>query len=241
MKVSEERIKDLNKGLAETKNLMEGLAIDIVLLVSTTFPTTEIPPFPPKTGITQKMLLTAQCLYQQEGFEIYHPLKKHFSDTLRGLACYVLALHKLTWKKKLQLIKPLADDPHFGVREWAWLALRSECIDNLGETIALFEKWVLHDSEKIRRFAIELTRPRGVWCKHISQLRKEPWQAISLLEPLKNDPAKYVQLSVGNWLNDAGKDHPQWVINLCQRWTTESNTIHTQKICKRALRNLSDV
>mgnify|MGYP000299424427 CR=1 FL=1 len=83
-----------------------------------------------------------------------------------------------------------------------------------------------------------MTRPRGVWCSHITQLRQTPWLALNILTPLNQDKERYVQLSVGNWLNDAGKDHPLWVKNLCEEWQNITPTPETLKICKRALRNL---
>ena len=75
--------------------------------------------------------------------------------------------------------------------------------------------------------------------KHVCDLKSRPNLGLPILEPLKADPAKYVQLSVGNWINDAGKDNPDWALALCERWIDESNTEETLKITKRGLRNLS--
>lgn len=239
MKPNQERIALLNQGIIETKNLMDGLAIDFHLLSKATFPNITMQAFPPKTGMVKRMQLSAQAFYDQLGFAAFSALAKHSSDTIRGIACYILALHQLPLEEKFNLIKSLADDHHFGVREWAWLALRPEIIATPLEALMLLNPWTQDPSANIRRFASEITRPRGVWCGHIKLLKQEPWLAHPLLEKLNNDPAIYVQLSVGNWLNDASKDHPAWVTQLCASWEAKSDSSNTKKICKRALRNLN--
>jgi 3-methyladenine DNA glycosylase AlkC len=112
-------------------------------------------------------------------------------------------------EERLKAIYPLADDSHFGVREWAWLGLRPHLARELDRTCPLRIVDIL-SSERVRRFACESLRPRGVWCAHISALKQQPQRARYRYSPLRADPSAYVQDSVANWLNDAGKDSPEW-------------------------------
>ena len=236
--ISLDIVNQLNKGEKEATNLMEFLAVDLTLLLANTIPEFNFPKLPKPLGITKKFKLVAISLHTQFGFKIFDTLSLHKSDSIRALACYILGEQKLSFPEKLNLIKPLADDPNSGVREWAWMVLRADFTQELTKSIKLLSRWTEESSDNIRRFASELSRPRGVWCSHIKELRKEPWLGLDIIEPLRSDKAKYVQLSVGNWLNDAGKDHPDWVKDLCRDWSNQSTTPYTEKICKRAMRNL---
>jgi 3-methyladenine DNA glycosylase AlkC len=236
--ISQDIVNQLNKGEKEATNLMEFLAVDLTLLLANTIPEFNFPKLPKPLGITKKFKLVAISLHTQFGFKIFDTLSIHKSDSIRALACYILGEQKLSFPEKLNLIKPLADDPNSGVREWAWMVLRADFTQELTKSIKLLSRWTEESSDNIRRFASELSRPRGLWCSHIKELRKEPWLGLDIIEPLRSDKAKYVQLSVGNWLNDAGKDHPDWVKDLCRDWSNQSTTPYTEKICKRAMRNL---
>lgn len=171
--------------------------------------------------------------------DFFSLISKHASDAVRCWAAYMVGQNsKLEVAQKLSQIAFFAADNHFGVREVSWFAIRPDIAKNLDTSIEILSKWSLSEDENIRRFASEATRPRGVWCEHIDVLKKNPELALDILEPLKSDEAKYVQDSVGNWLNDASKTQSEFVINLCKKWEKESPTKETTYIIKKALRTL---
>ena len=118
------------------------------------------------------------------------------------------------------------------------MALRPHLALELDAAIAELSAWTASPSERLRRFASEALRPRGVWCAHIAALKQEPGRALPILSPLRADPSGYVQDSVANWLNDAAKSQPGWVRALCAQWLQGTPAEATRRICQRALRNL---
>jgi 3-methyladenine DNA glycosylase AlkC len=136
---------------------------------------------------------------------VAHRLATHASDVARCWAAQWVTLSGLPLPAQLEAVRRFAADPHFGVREIAWMAVRDAVIASLDEALALLQPWVFDADPNIRRFASELTRPRGVWCAQIEALKAEPWRALPLIEPLRADGSRYVQNSVANWLNDASK------------------------------------
>ena len=166
-------------------------------------------------------------------------LSKQESDTLRCYATYLISLNKdIKISEKLEQSRNLVADKHFGVREIVWMALRPEMEKELSKSIKILIGWTKDSDENIRRFTTESIRPRGLWCKHIETLKENPEQALPILEELKSDQSKYVQDSVGNWLNDASKSKPEFVVALCKKWELELPTIETKKVLKRALRTI---
>jgi len=237
------RLAELHAG-APASNLVEQLAIDFAVLMETALPeigpeTIEQMRAGASLGVTQRMALAGELCCAHFGEAGLEKPRTHRSDTVRGWACYAIAaLPNLTLEKRVALIRPLADDPHFAPREWGWLALRPHLAAELDRAIALLAPWTHEESEFLRRFASEALRPRGVWCAHITALRKDPALGLPLLEPLRADPSRYVQDSVANWLNDASKDQPDWVREVTTRWIAESPCAATQRIITRALRSL---
>jgi len=235
--VPEEIRQQLNQGLLETANLMEGLSVDFPLLLKNTLNhslSSDVQDSLRNLGITKKM--ETMALYLVKKGVSFEDIGTHPSDTLRGWAAYMIAYSpNSNIEEKLKAIEPLADDNHFGVREWAWLALRPYCAEMPERMIKLLVPWAKR-TDNFRRFASEITRPRGVWCAHIQQLKDNPALALPILSNLKADPSRYVQNSVANWLNDSAKSKPQWVKDLCKEWQ-QSNIPETLYICKRGLRN----
>ena len=182
-------------------------------------------------------LLNQVKIYNDNGFLLQ--ISKHPADLVRSWVTYTIGKDaNLNISQMLHKIQPFAGDAHFNVREEAWFALRPNIIQNVNESIVILSEWAWYEDENLRRFASEATRPRGVWCQHIEVLKQDPKLALSILEPLKSDKAKYVRDSVGNWLNDASKTQPEFVKDLCRRWEIESATNETKYIIKKALRTL---
>ncbi len=236
------RVKQaLQAGTRETKTLSEFLVIDLGKLLTAIAPELRSSAkvvSGKELSLTKRMVYAGKLLAEHAGPDCVN-WREHPSDTVRGWAAFaIVAQTQWNLKRCLRELLPLADDAHFGVREWAWMALRPRVARDLDSSLEQLAVWTMHQSANVRRFASEVTRPRGVWCEHLQALKAEPKLALALLEPLRSDESKYVRDSVGNWLNDAAKSQPAWVKQLCQRWEQESPTKETKYIIKKALRNL---
>lgn len=242
----------LNRGEMETATLTEQAAMDFAVLLGTLdgwlgnaagLAQEAARQDFSGHGLVKRMELAGRMMGRHGAFgdmEALQQLIAHPADTVRGFACFAIALHpELDSAGKFMAVRPLAADRHFGVREWAWLALRPVVVTAPLEVIALLQGWVSEPDANLRRFAVEITRPRGVWAKHIAPLQAEPWHGLPLLEPCCRDGSRYVQDSVANWLNDAARSRPEWVRGVCRDWLrnypVDSACCY---IVKRAQRNL---
>lgn len=232
-------LAQLNAGEIETANLVEWLAIDQQQLLENLLKQMGREHYlaPILSDVEQLKKRTVNTINEAIGTGLFEQLTAHSddalvpllanhpSDVVRCWACYLIGKNpNLRVKEYLEHIHHFAGDTHFGVREIAWMAVRPIIAKNLAESLDMLSTWTSHPDPNIRRFASESTRPRGVWCEHIEILKQQPELGLVILEPLKTDKAKYVQDSVGNWLNDASKTQPQFVTTLCKRWATESTS-----------------
>lgn len=232
-------VAERNAGRLETATLAEMLAMDLAALARAVCPDGAVS-VDPTAGITRRMAQAAAGLYAAWGAAAYGRLAAHPSDTARGWAAYVVALDEdVPLAERLARIRPLADDPHFGVREWAWLALRPHLADHLPEALHRLTPWTAEPSANLRRFAVEITRPRGVWCGHLAALKQDPAPARPLLDAVRGDASRYVQNSAANWLNDAAKTRRDWVDGVVAAWRAEPHGAATAYICRRALRSVA--
>ena len=235
----------LSRGQMQSATLAECLALDQAMLVRTVFPGLSASALKAvdtacALGVLKRMARIGAVLLDELGTDGIAQCQSHAADTVRGWACFMIgAQPALDLQARLTSIRPLADDVHFGVREWAWMGVRPHLAQELAESIAHLAPWTAEPSERLRRFASEALRPRGVWCAHIAALKREPAQALPILSPLRADPSAYVQDSVANWLNDAAKDQPVFVRDLCTQWLQGASTDATRRICQRAQRNLA--
>ncbi len=240
--VPAEVLTGLNAGTLESASLPEVLVVDFRALLKAVLPRASaktLAALDPQAGIVRRMEQASAILLDRLGLDGYDRLRIHPSDTVRGWAAYLLATApEVPLPERLDWLRPLADDPHFGVREWAWMAIRPHLASALDQALPLLQPWTAEASVNLRRFAVESVRPVGVWCRQIVELRREPERGLPLLEPLRADGEKYVQDSVANWLNDAARTQPDWVRATCQRWERESDTRATRRIVQRALRRI---
>jgi hypothetical protein len=155
-------LQQLNQGILQTATLSECLAIDFAALMHHLFPTIPTQAIAQLNqakdqGITKRMELAATILVEQLDAQQLATLSLHPADTVRGWAAYSIAIApSLNLADQLDRIRPLADDSHFGVREWAWLAIRSAIAQDIDHSIAVLLPWTADSSANIRRFAIEV-------------------------------------------------------------------------------------
>ncbi|KOS60268.1 DNA alkylation repair protein [Lysinibacillus agricola] len=245
----------LNQGKIESVNLTEWQAVQHIVLVKNVLPSlgledklefilTEIEKQKVETGMKAIRLIGSllDTVLMDEidtkKEELIKICSHHVSDSVRCWAAFMNKNNDYSLEEKLLYIRPFAADHHFGVREIAWMSIREDLAANIKNSVDLLTEWAKSGDENIRRFSLESIRPRGVWTKHIEILKEEPQIALPILTVLKSDSSKYVQDSVGNWLNDASKTQPEWVINLCDEWQRESPTKATERIVKKAQRTI---
>ncbi|WP_299116033.1 DNA alkylation repair protein [uncultured Winogradskyella sp.] len=245
-----EVIEYLNRGLIETRNLMEWLATDQLALLKlvlkdlgkenwfSDFEVAINAQKKPTANSNTKVIGQTLGLLTSDS-SIYEALQTHTSDLVRCWSCWAESTHYDSIPELINAMKSYASDTHFGVREVVIFASKERMIEELETAICILSKWTSDKDENVRRFAVESLRPVGVWTKKISAFQEHPKKGISLIEPLKSDTSKYVRDSVGNWLNDASKSQPDWVRSICSKWEKESPTKETAYIIKKGLRTIN--
>ncbi|WP_338752743.1 DNA alkylation repair protein [Bacillus sp. FJAT-52991] len=255
--IPEEVLSLLNLGEIESVNLTEWLAVDQKILLKNVLPTVGGQEYlndlvlkleaASMTRGMKAIRTLGENLHEilvkvdeETADQIFSLLANHPSDSVRCWAAFIVgSTTDIGIDQLLIKIRKFAADHHFGVREIAWMAVREALAKDLMTSIELLKEWAKDSDENIRRFAVESIRPRGVWCKHIERLKNEPQIALPVLEQVKSDEAKYVQDSIGNWLNDASKTQPEWVISICEEWEKISDTKETKRIVKKAKRTIT--
>lgn len=242
--IDQAHLDALNAGIASARTLTEALAIDHTILIRHVFPDADDELLAEvaaaqELGILKRMTRIGGALATRlDAADVEH-VSRHASDTVRGWACFLLAArHPDAPSEVLERLRRFADDEHFAVREWVWMAARPVLVTNLDASIHLLAGWTADPSERVRRFASEALRPRGVWAAHIGALKERPELGEPILHPLRADPSRSVQDSVANWINDAAKTRPEWAVELCGRWSAESDDAATARIVTRALRSV---
>lgn len=246
-------LQQLAAGEIETVNLMEWLAADMPALAKTLAGQSsrscqlrsELLAAADRMvgkGVTDRLRAAGEAVARgaPPGSPQFSDMANHKSDLVRQWACYAVndSSLSLSAAERLNATMPFATDRNMSVRETAWMAFRPHLAAEFDAVLPLLTSLANHADENIRRFAVEVTRPRSVWGAHLPILKRDPARAADLLESVKSDEAKYVKLAVGNWLNDASKTRADWVIATCDRWSADENG-HTAFVVRRGLRTIS--
>lgn len=240
----------LNAGQIETANLTEWLTVDQLAVLKTVLKklkkTALFPHFEEAVKSQKKIsannntkVIGSLLSEHIEDPKVADLLSNHDSDIVRSWACWAITTGPKKAKAVASKAKPFAADKHFGVREVVIFATKEKYIVDLKNAVSTLSKWTKDKDENVRRYAVETLRPVGVWTKKIAEFQENPELGISILEPLKSDPSRYVQDAVANWLNDASKSSPDWVKNICKKWAKESDSKATAYIIKRGLRTIN--
>lgn len=246
-------VRSLSAGERETATWTEWMAIDTGRLAATV--ADELPRGRLREGlagvandlggrgILDRLGLVGRAVAQAvDGLDdpSFRYLASHRSDAVRQWCAYAInnPLHRLSYEDQLHATLPFAGDSHMSVRECAWMAFRPFLMARLDEGLRLLAAVARSPDAKLRRFAVEVSRPRSVWGQHCNPLKTDPQLARPILEAVRGETNRYTQLSVGNWLNDASKSRPDWVQALCNEWSRDGNA-GTDWMARRGLRTLT--
>lgn len=247
--VPSEVLEQLAAGRIETVNLMEWLAADMSALANSV--AREVPglagPLADAArrmtglGITGRLRAAGAVIGAATGAHgrDFEALASHRCDLVRQWACYAAndPAAPMDLGARLTATLRFADDRNMSVRETAWMAFRPHLPSEPARMVALLMPLTANVSENIRRFVIEVTRPRSVWGAHLPHLKRDPGSASALLDAVICDQSRYVRLAAGNWLNDASKTRPDWVAGYCAKWD-KSDNVHTRFILRRGRRSM---
>lgn len=224
----------------ESVNHMEQMAIDSGSLLAAVMPSAaERADELRCRRFLDRLRAGARIAWDLHGEDVFDVASEWESDTARGWAAFAVPFASGGLPRQLGLAMRFADDPHFAVREWAWLGVRPSVVSDPLRSVAILSEHTADESPRIRRFCSEVTRPRGVWSQHIQHLKDQPEAGLPILDPLATAPERYVQDSVANWLNDVARLKPGWVRDLCNVWLDRHGDTCAY-IRRRACRSIRD-
>ena len=166
-----EVLEALNDGLVPTVNLNEFLALDLARLARNVARQIGLEPQAERIADTLAMLGAFKPVKRHEHvsralYDLARAARRprcdrrmrlatHPSDVARSWATQWIMFSGMPLPDKLRRVRRFAADPHFGVREMAWMAVRDEVAGAVDEAVGLLEPWAHDRDANIRRFASE--------------------------------------------------------------------------------------
>src|SRR5450759_984648 len=179
-------LTELNAGLKATVTLMEVISVDQQALLVAVLPNLrEHAPRLASPRLLERMGAGGRLLWSEFGDDLWLASDDWQSDVARGWAAMAVGfVPGLSLARRLRRARKYAEDPHWAVREWAWLSVREHIVAQPLLALESLHGWATQSSPFMRRFASEATRPMGVWSKHIKAFRVDPSPALPLLSEL---------------------------------------------------------
>lgn len=233
-----EDLRALERGDRETATHVEQMALDMGALLAAHFPELQSDRHRfDGLSFLDRMREGGLILIAHFGSLAVDVAHASSSDVIRGWGAFAVGANPApTLEARIAQSRRFAMDSHFAVREWAWLGVRPHVVEDPKQALRLLQPLAEQPSAFIRRFAVEATRPRSVWGAHCPLLKADPNIAIALLEAVAEDRTRYVEDSLANWLNDAGKTRPDWVIATCRGWQQQWGA-EVDRLVRRSMRS----
>lgn len=137
------------------------------------------------------------------------------------------------WQLSLSFLKELTK------RFTGEYAIRPLLKEHPKEVMDELISWTQDDNVHVRRLASEGIRIRLPWSQKLFVALEESARYTEILSNLKDDPAKFVQKSVGNNLNDLYKEAPEKAEHIIALWRKTPATKAREWIIKHGMRNQS--
>jgi len=164
---------------------------------------------------------TLRLVKKNLGEEEIFKWAKHLAtrkDT-RSLSCLILSLRNPFPRHEeevKELLLSLANDERWETRESAAYAFASVLLKNFEKVHSLFQDWVKHDSENVRR-AVTLA------AKYVAKARKPEFgePLLRLIEPLLSDKSVYVRKNLGPFAVGDGilRAYPNLTMQYIEKWS----------------------
>lgn len=166
---------------------------------------------------SQTLRLVKRNLSEEESFEWAKQLA--LRKETKSLACLILTLgnpYPRHEEEVKRLLLNLGNDAYWGTRETAAYAFASVLLKNFEKVYPLFQEWVRHDSENIRRAVVLAT-------KYVAKVRKPDYgePLLRLIEPLLSDRSVYVRKNLGPFAIGDGilRAYPKLTMKHVEKWS----------------------
>ena len=139
--------------------------------------------------------------------------------SLLFLSEYILTFPK-SFDKVSFLIEKYANHEDWTIRESTVFSIISVLKKRPKGTLYCLNKWAISENENLRRLVAESLRPRS----EIKWMRdsKKNNDVLEILTALNKDPSIYVRKAVGNNIKDLSKYMPEKILDLMEKWITDS-------------------